>query len=162
MKYAEEICALLDEKKDAFERYREETEELLSCPVDDMEGHMAMRAQLEGRINDIDADISHVCGEAGEAGKQMMAAVKNSCSRGEISGELAAVFDKAQEIFTVISTVMDTEPQIRQRIDLEKEILLKKIKENNTGVKAQAAKYFKTAYAPQKDSGYLRPDYGKA
>ena len=59
----------------------------------------------------------------------------------EVDNPLEQIFIKSQQIFSVFTRIKDSDIQAVDRINLEKEILIEKIKETNNGQQAKASKF---------------------
>lgn len=138
MDNALKICELLADKKRLFSEYELETRAITDCDVDDVEAHVVRRQQLIVEIDGLDAQIEELCGDD----KLLAEAVHNRCAHGELSKQQQQVFMAAQEVFAVASRVQTAEERALTRIREERDELQEKIRANNRGMEAQAAKYY--------------------
>lgn len=120
-----------------MEKYEDCTRRLIECPVDDILILTEKRQSISEEISVLDAQIKTECEEAPEA----LNAYLNKCNRSELSEELTAVFDLRQEFNAIAFRVSSMDPEIKERIDILREELIEKIKKNNSGQSAKAAKY---------------------
>ncbi|MCI8622811.1 MAG: hypothetical protein HFG26_04030 [Provencibacterium sp.] len=141
MENTEQICALLEQKCGLFREYEEATHALLACELDEMETHVRKREQLAKAIDGIDRQIEALCGGS----EEWMGAVRNCGNRGDLSAEMAQVYDSAQPVFQIINRIRREEPLVEKRMSRERDGLEAKIKDSNRSTAAQASRYFSGA-----------------
>lgn len=120
-------------------RYEEITRKLLDCEVDDILILTEKRKAISLEITKLDSQIKNELAESPEA----LAAYQNKCDRSELSDELKPVFDMRQEFNGIAFRISSMDPEIKERISLLRDELVVKIKKNNSGQNAKAAKYAK-------------------
>lgn len=128
-------------------RYEEITRKLLDCEVDDILILTEKRKGISQEITNFDNQIRNECAETPEA----LSAYLNKCDRGELSDELKQIFDLRQEFNGYAFRIQSMDPEIRERINLLRDDLVVKIKENNSGHNAKAAKYAKAGVSSGSD-----------
>ena len=154
MSIYDSIEALLQEKKTAFLAYEQATDGLIMSNADTAPAFMQRRQELMDQISEIDDRIAALCFDADD-GKLIALAVKNKCDRAQLPKEICPLFDLAQQIFAVINRIRQMEPQALDRMIIEKEALLAKIKDTNQGVGAKASRYYNSGFHTS-DTGFLQ------
>ena len=76
-----------------------------------------------------------------ENGEKIKKMIRNVSLYTNVNKDEEPVFLKAQEIFSVFTRIKDSDVQAVDRINIEKEMLIKKIKDTNNGQQAKAAKF---------------------
>lgn len=124
-------------------KYEEITRKLIECEIDEI-------LSLVDKRNDIALKISRLNNEIlscfDENSVEYMA-YKNTCSRDELSDELKIFFDLRQTFYKFAVQIQSMNPEITERIKIEKDKLLKKIKDNNSGQTAKAAKFYNAGFS---------------
>jgi len=69
-------------------------------------------------------------------------AYSNMCDRSILSEDGKVIFDLRLKFKSIAVRIQEMEQEITERISIEKDKLLIKIKENNSGQNAKAAKFF--------------------
>ena len=118
-------------------KYENITKQMLDCPVDDILGYTEKRQTLSEIITELDKQISDECIDS----PTISAAYKNKCARNELDESEMRVFDLRQKFNSIAFRVSGMEPQITESIIILKNDLMNKIKKNNSGQNAKAAKY---------------------
>lgn len=134
------ICGLLDEIKKLLVDFEKETIEILSCDADNIEGHTECRVNITGELDILIKKIDDICDNM-ENGAAIRKIIRNVSAYTDVSGDEEEIFLKAQEIFSLLNRIKDSNVQAVDRINLEKELLMKKIREANQGQQAKAAKF---------------------
>ncbi len=129
-------------KRDLLLEYEKQTQCILVCDVDDIETHVSRRQALIEKIDGIDACVEETCCKNEPDLALLYRAVQNKCAMEELPQNMVCVFRAGQEVFAVANRIRETEIQAMQRLELEKERLLERIKEVNRSTTAKAAKYF--------------------
>ncbi|MFT3951787.1 MAG: hypothetical protein QM689_07600 [Oscillospiraceae bacterium] len=137
---AAELTALLSRALDGFLEFERETDALLVCPFEEIEAHMNRRGALSAQIDGVYEELYRRCGTS-VMGEAFRDAVANRSERESLPAAAQPVFDAAQKIFTVIHRILITDEQVNARLNAEKQIILKKIRDFNTGAHAQAVKF---------------------
>ena len=97
--------------------------------------------------------IDEICKDM-ERGGEIRKIIRNVADFTTVDPELEPVFFKAQSIFSLLSRLKDSDVQAFSRVNIEKDMLLKKIREMNTGQEAKAAK-FKIGTDTNENKAYL-------
>ncbi|MGN1482013.1 hypothetical protein [Porcipelethomonas sp.] len=121
-----------------MEKYEDYTRKLLGCSIDDITKYINAREELISKIDISNKEILSLC----EENSFEYMAYKNLCGRGELPDTYTEIFDLRQNFNSILARVKSMEPEIIERITIEREKVLKKIKENNSGQNAKAAKFF--------------------
>ena len=130
----------LERKKKLFERYRELTARMLTCPEEEISVTAEHRQALCREIDAVDREMEQAAAETG-CPDEVMKALRLRCRRSEVPEEYRFLFDRAQEVFAVANHVKVMEPEIVARLEDGLAVLEKKIRENNRSVSAQAARF---------------------
>ena len=140
MNNTEKICSLLEEIKQELLEFEQSTISIISCERDSIEklsqNRVTITQEMDKRFHEIDL----VCDEM-ENGSRLKKIIKNVSSYSECDKEDETVYFKAQELFSIVTRIKDSEIQAVDRINLEKEMLLKKISEANNTQAAKASKF---------------------
>ncbi|MEG1972468.1 MAG: hypothetical protein RR315_04845 [Oscillospiraceae bacterium] len=130
------VMAKLTEKKKLFLEYENITGNISICDYEEMAACFEKRDALQGKIENIDMEITALCSLA--QGGEIMAAYKNECGASAVPPELLPIFTLGQETRAAITRIKRSEPLIEERLKSEKERLEKDIKniEGNRKVNA--------------------------
>lgn len=120
-----------------MQKYEDLTRKLLDCPVDDILMLTEKRKRISEEITVHDTFIKNECTNNDE----LISAYKNNCEREMLPEEFVEVFDLRQQFNSMAFRVSALDPEIKERIELLKNELVDKIKKNNSGQNAKAAKY---------------------
>lgn len=140
MNNTDKICRILDEIKLNLEQFEKETIEIISCDAENIEPHTQKRVDITKTVDILFSRIDEICKHM-EDGDEIRKIIRNVSLFTEVSEDKEKIFMKSQEIFSVFTRIKDSDIQAVNRINLEKEILIKKIKETNNGQQAKAAKF---------------------
>ena len=125
-----------------IKKYENKTRQLLDCDIDKISELVNSRESILNRIGVLTREILKYC----DRNSLEYKAFENKCNRGELPEELTEIFDLRQEFNIYGARAHSMEPEIIERIQIIKDDLLKKIKENNSGVTAKAAKYYNSGF----------------
>lgn len=153
----QEIILLLQKKRELFLEYEKETMEIAAGSEDDIEKHMENRIRLQSEIDENSGRLEQLCESADEPEK-LLAAVKSSCTREELSEELQEIFELSMQVRSVVNRIQMTEPQAMGRLESVRDEALKKIKEMNQSSQAKASRYYNSTQK-NANGGFIR---GKA
>lgn len=120
-----------------MKKYEDNTRKLLVCPIDDVLILTENRQSISKEISKLDSQIKQECAESEET----LNAYMNKCERDDLSEELKAIFDLRQEFNAIAFRISEMDPEITERISIIRDKLICKIKKNNSGQNAKAAKY---------------------
>lgn len=120
-----------------IDRYEKETRKMLECPIDDILMLTEKRASIAEEITKLDNAVKAECADNPAA----LAAYTNKSDRSDLTGELTEIFDLRQEFNSIAFRVQSLDLQIKERITMIRDELIVKIKKNNAGQNAKAAKY---------------------
>ena len=140
MNNTDKICSILNEIKLNLEKFEKETIEIISCDTENIEFHTQKRVDITKNIDGLFSQIDDICSQMKD-GDEIRKIIRNVSLFTEVSEDTEKIFMKSQEIFSVFTRIKDSDIQAVNRINLEKEILIKKIKETNNGQQAKAAKF---------------------
>lgn len=127
-------------KRELFTLYEIETRLMLDCNLNEIEDKLKRRSELIYLIDETEEKIKYLCQAEDEEDELLYKATKNKCNREELPLAARSVFDRAQEIFSIINRVMIYETQVLSRMKENKEEIEKFIKESKNA--PNIAKYF--------------------
>lgn len=136
------LYELLEQKEKFFTEYEKESLALLDCDIDDMEKHISNRGDLSKKIDENEIQIKIISNNY-EYGF-IKPVLNNLCDRNKLSLHHTRIFDKSQEIFSIVNRISRINHEIEQRIIIEQEVLLNEIKSINLGQEAKASKFSET------------------
>ncbi|MBO6141497.1 MAG: hypothetical protein J6O40_06855 [Ruminococcus sp.] len=139
--YETKIIELLDEIKGKLLIFEQETIEIMSCDIDDIEPHSNNRLKITKELDKLFGHIELLCSEMGEDGDRVRRIIKSSRDLTETAPDEEAIYFKMQELISLLNRIKDSDVQAIDRIELEKDNLLGKIKAENKGAGAKAAKF---------------------
>ncbi len=139
--YETKIIELLDNIKEKLLIFEQETIDIMSCDLDDIEEHSENRVKITHQLDKIFDHIELLCSEMEEDGDRVRRIIKSSRDLTEVAPDEEAIYFKMQEIGSLINRIKDSDIQAIDRIDREKDSLLGQIKAENTGAGAKAAKF---------------------
>ena len=142
MQQIETILQFLDEKKSLFLQFEQESEQMCFCLPDEIEGHMEQRLALQKKIQDLDQQLSALYESLPEAAQ----AVSNQEDFSDLPATLRPVYDRSLEIKGVINRILQNEPMLKERLELERADLLKKLEENKKSSGSVAQKYYNSIH----------------
>ena len=134
------ICELLDEIRNELLEFEQETIEIISCDIDSIEEHTENRVKITERMDAVFKKIDVICIDM-DGGAEIRKIIRNVSMFTTVEPEFEPVFFKAQAIFSILSRIKDSDVQAIGRINIEREVLLKQIREMNAGQEAKAAKF---------------------
>ena len=149
----EKICGLLDKIKDYLLEFEKETIEIITCDSEAIEEHSQNRVTITEKMDSVFKVIDEICKDM-ERGGEIRKIIRNVADFTTVDPELEPGFFKAQSIFSLLSRLKDSDVQAFSRVNIEKDMLLKKIREMNTGQEAKAAK-FKIGTDTNENKAYL-------
>ncbi len=121
-----------------IKKYEEKTVKLLSCDVEEIEMLVSTRGSILDRIGVLSGMVIGSCGRDSIE----VQAFTNKCDRGNLPSEFVEIFDLRQEFNIYAIRSYGMEPEIIERIQIKKDVLLEKIKKNNSSATAKAARYY--------------------
>ena len=139
--YETKIIELLDEIKGKLLVFEQETIEIMGCDIDDIEPHSNNRLKITKELDKLFGHIELLCSEMGEDGDRVRRIIKSSRDLTETAPDEEAIYFKMQELISLLNRIKDSDVQAIDRIELEKENLLGRIKAENKGAGAKAAKF---------------------
>jgi hypothetical protein len=135
-----EICLILDSIKENLLEFERETINIISCDIDSIQNHTENRVSITSKMDESFKKIDEICSSM-EKGSEIRKIIRNVSNYSSVEPENEPVFLKAQSIFSIVNRIKDSDIQAVDRINLEKNILLKKIKDINNGQEAKASKF---------------------
>lgn len=132
MRIDEQVIELLTKKIECFLKYEEETKKLTANGEDAVEritDALAVRQELIGEIDAIDADIRSVC-EGAEDGRLLQDAAGNRCDYQRLTPEYQEVYQTGQQVFQIITRIQNEERLARASMEEVKNRFQKDIRQN--------------------------------
>ena len=139
--YESKILETLDMVKEKLLTFERETIEIMGCDIDEIEAHSSNRVKITKELDKLFGHIELLCSEMGDDGDRVRRLIKSSRDLTEAAPDEEAIYFKMQELISLLNRIKDSDVQALDRIDLEKAALLGKIKAENTGTGAKAAKF---------------------
>ena len=121
-----------------IQKYEDKSRLLLGCDIDEIADLVNARESIINRIDVLTKEILSICNETSPE----YLAFKNKCDRESLPENIKEIFDLRQEFNSYAMRAYNMDPEIVEKIKINRDLLLKKIKENNSGQTAKAAKYF--------------------
>ena len=142
MQQIETILQFRDEKKPVSPNSSRNPKQMCFCLPDEIEGHMEQRLALQKKIQDLDQQLSALYESLPEAAQ----AVSNQEDFSDLPATLRPVYDRSLEIKGVINRILQNEPMLKERLELERADLLKKLEENKKSSGSVAQKYYNSIH----------------
>lgn len=139
--YEDRIISLLEEIRQKLLVFEQETIEIMGCDIDDIEAHSNNRVKITRELDKLFGNIELLCSEMEGDGDRVRRIIKSSRDLTEVAPDEENIYMKMQELVSLLNRIKDSDVQALDRIDLEKNMLLGKIKEENKGAGAMAAKF---------------------
>lgn len=141
-----EICSLMEQKKHMFELYEIATDSILDCETENIENYIIKRTELAIDIDRVSYNINNIV-QSSTNSCDIVNAIFNKCSRGDLPQVITPIFDKAQEIFSIINRISNKNKALLVYMENTKQSFREKIKENNFAPKINS--YLNSfSYAP--------------
>lgn len=140
MPESQEILPLLQEKKNLFLLFEQESEAMCFCPVDEIDIHMCERLKLQQKIQAVDDQLVPLYASVPQAAQ----AAAHAVERDSLPPDLAAVYDASLAVKGVVNRILLNEPTLNERVKLERDALLQKLEESRQSSSSVAQGYYKT------------------
>lgn len=127
-----QVLALLEQKRELFGQYEEETEKMHAEVPEEVEHileALEKREELAEKIDEIDGRIRELCDQS-PYGNIIWSAVRNRCGLNELPEEYRDIFLEGQKIFQVVTRIQDLEKNIRIRLKEMQADTQKKLRQN--------------------------------
>lgn len=135
-----QIAQLLTQKQELFARFAATTQEMLDCPRDQLEEHLARRESLMGEIGALDRSVARLREQSGLE-DEIRGAISGTAHWDSLSQEVQPLYQQAAATRTLVSRLAETEAQVSLRLRLEQEQILEQIKSSSRSSTAQAARF---------------------
>lgn len=132
-----EILSLLGEKKSTLLEVEQVSDEMKNAPAEELLALFTKRGELLESAQKINERINALA----EGDEPLMAALKNSCEPAALSAELAEIFDESLRAKAVANRILHEEEGIKEHIQSERDELLVKIENLNSGGASVAGSY---------------------
>lgn len=131
----------LQKKYQLLCRFEEATQEMLSCPAEELEELVARRQELLDQIDGLSRELdSRFQGD--ETYQVLTDVLQGRLEASCLPEELQEAYEAGMRIRAVLSRLRESDMQATLRIRTEQEIILKQIKAVNQGHSAKAARFF--------------------
>ena len=136
----EEIRALLEEKKNVLSEIERVSDEMKYAKAEELIELFAQRGEL--------LESAKAFGEKIDAlaigNEPLTAALKNSCEPTSLSAGLGEIYDVSLRIKAIANRVLREEEGVKEHIQLERDSLLQKIEDLNSGSASVAGSYLRS------------------
>lgn len=156
-----EVLELITAKKRLFCDYEALTQKLLDCPIEEIEALVIGRGELIAKVEEIHQRLSILCQKNTKQYPMLQAAIKNSCTYGELDAELQAVFARSQEVYGVINRVQNIDPLATSRMQSLKQEMLDAIAAANTNKDANLQRYLSNTALKNQSFSVFGDKYAK-
>lgn len=150
------ICALLQEAHAQMLQLEQQTNALYTCKLDDVADCVAKRVACLEQVDAGFREIDAIC-EQDPTGT-LTKAVGNHTDFDALPEEVRCIQEARQQLNAVIYRILNIEPQIKERLTLERDRLLEKIRENNRGQGANASKFYDSVAASGQELFFSEKD----
>ena len=134
------IYDLISEKKNCLLEFENYTEKMLVCTSEELNILVGNREIAIEKMKNIDEEIQEICKNS-EKNEILLKILFGKISAQDIPSEFVEIYDKNMQIRAVASRIKETDIQAMNRIKIEQEKALEKIKSMNQGSEAKAAKF---------------------
>ena len=148
---ASELQERLQQKEACLIRFEQVTQQMLDCPIEQLEGLVLERQRQIDRVNQLDQEIDNLCQQADEVAL-LQDVLQGRADVGRIPDHLKIVYQLVLRIRTVLSRVQESDLQAGIRLRIEQERILDRIKATNQGTRAKAARFFSTSNVTNRSS----------
>lgn len=136
----EQVLELLKEKQNHFLEFFRITEKMCFCPIEELIDLMEQRLKLQTKIDAINQELEKLYLHAPD----LEQAVKQPLETPNQKDETEQIRDLSLSVRGIISQIQEYGPTLQERVELEKEGLMKKIQELNKSSATIADKYYNT------------------
>ena len=134
------IYDLISEKKNCLLEFENCTEKMLVCTSEELNSLVGNRDIAIEKMKNIDEEIQEICRNS-EKNEILLKILFGKISAQDVPSEFAEIYDKNMQIRAAASRIKETDIQAMNRIKIEQEKALEKIKSMNKGSEAKAAKF---------------------
>lgn len=124
-----QLCTLLEKKIELFTEYEKETLELIKCEPEGMEHYIIRRTELANEIDGVTEEIGKAC-DADPNAKLLYETASAQIPYSQVPPEWRPVFERAQNMFSVISRIQQSDSQIVERMEGIRKDAKERIKQN--------------------------------
>jgi hypothetical protein len=149
MKDLDEMLALLEQKRLCFLSYEKEMEAVPILPAEELEPCVDRGGLILEQAAALDTRLDRLLSLNEPAARQ---AISHDCDRQLLTPELGQLYDAALKVKTVAYRIRQNESVIRERIEIEREKALERLRELNHRPEAVAGKYRRSV-----ETGVNRP-----
>lgn len=116
-----------------------ETNDLLLIPIDKLAECLESRQETLERFMEADKNLKALCNSQDD----LRAVIDFSCELGALPSGLVLLFELSLSVRAGMNRILNTEPSISARLEMEKSSILSKIEGLNAGATATANKYYR-------------------
>lgn len=116
-----------------------ETNDLLLIPIDKLAECLESRQETLERFMEADKNLKALCNSQDD----LRAVIDFSCELGALPSGLVPLFELSLSVRAGMNRILNTEPSISARLEMEKSSILSKIEGLNAGATATANKYYR-------------------
>lgn len=132
-----DIISLLEEKRNTLCEIESISNEMRNAPAESLAGLFEKRGELLETAREQGERIAALA----EGNDALAAALKNAGEPNSLSPELSEIYDISLRIKSIANRVLREEDGVKEHIQMERDGLLKKIEELNSGSAAIAGNY---------------------
>lgn len=132
---------LLQEKQKLLLSFEEATQNMLHCPMEELENLVQERQKLIDSVDKLDEKLCALCRDTPQ-GQAVLQVLAGQGSPESIPKEVQELYDDAMRIRTILSRLQESDIQAALRLRVEQERILEQIKATNQGLTAKAARFY--------------------
>ncbi len=141
-----QILETLQKKQQVLLLFEEATQQMLSCPAEQLEELVEERQSLLAKIDSLEKQLQTLCQEDPDK-EQLISAIGGRTDAGDFPEDLQPLYEEGMKIRAVFSRLRQSDQQAQLRLKTEQNRILKKIKQMNQGTNAKAARFYSNAGA---------------
>lgn len=141
-----QIQQTLQKKQQTLLEFEQATQQMLSCPAEQLEELVAERQRLLAKIDGLERELGALCQEDPDR-EQLLSAIAGQADAGSFPEPLQLLYEEGIKIRTVFSRLRQSDQQAQLRLKTEQAQILKHIKKMNQGANAKAARFYSGAGA---------------
>ncbi len=141
-----QILETLQKKQQVLLLFEEATQQMLSCPEEQLEELVEERQSLLAKIDSLEKELQTLCQEDPDK-EQLISAIGGRADAGDFPEDLQPLYEEGMKIRAVFSRLRQSDQQAQLRLKTEQNRILKKIKQMNQGTNAKAARFYSNAGA---------------
>lgn len=155
MTLKEEILEKLTERRNLMLEFERISEAIYIAPTEEIEPMIDKRQDIIEQVDALNAHVEALCNETED---EVREAVRNRGNRGELSSELADIYDMALQAACIAARAKQSDSMIRERIIIERDNAnreLEKLSESSAVVAGGYGRTMQTGAAPISTKNYI-------